>query len=183
MILPCSAISMKGRQTTCGPLFPGSGNTLRRPTSIGRLSKHNVSFYAPLNEFSRRRWNRHACGPPLSWYPMLTCRLTAVEDGARKPAMRNTHRGDFPGGGGPAGTGTACAEGDRPRAPGRASRQTGFTGGRLESGDPRNARLGLGTIKPDLNPASMEGIKRSVAQGNITEGFQQAAGEIFQAPE
>ena len=83
-----------------------------------------------------------------------------------------------------AGRGWYGVRGRRPAShAGRASRPTCFAGGRLEAGDPRNARRPLGSIKSNLNPARVERIKRSVAQVDVTEGFQQAAGEIFQAPE
>ncbi len=68
-------------------------------------------------------------------------------------------------------------------ARGRASGPTYFADERLETGDPRIARRRLGSIESNLNPAGMERIKRSVAQGEVTEGFQQAAGDILQAPE
>jgi hypothetical protein len=97
-------------------------------------------------------------------------------------AMRNTPRGDFPGGG------RAAVAGHRARtvtglAQRRATGPSYFAGERLKTGDPRIARHRLGSIQSNLHPAGVERIKRSVAQGDVTEGFQQATGEILQAPE
>jgi hypothetical protein len=100
----------------------------------------------------------------------------------RAPALRNTHRGDFPGGG------RAAVAGRHARtatglARGRVTGPTYFAEERLETGDPKIARRRLGSIESNLNPAGVERIKRSVAQREVTEGFQQAAGDILQAPE
>ena len=58
-----------------------------------------------------------------------------------------------------------------------------FSARRLEAGVPIIARLRLRRIKLNLNPAGVQRIKRFVAQADVTEGFQQATGEILQAPE
>ena len=54
---------------------------------------------------------------------------------------------------------------------------------RLIPGDPDNARLGLRTIEADLNAGGAKGVKGLVVQDHVTEGIQQAAGEILQAAE
>ena len=78
--------------------------------------------------------------------------------------------------------------GDVPRtatglAHGRVSAPTHFSAKRLEASDPRIAHPRLGRIKSNLNPAGVNRIKHFVAQVDVTKGFQQATGKIFQAPE
>ncbi len=77
----------------------------------------------------------------------------------------------------------ACARGSCPQAA-ASDGPIKFARGRLAPGDPRNARrLGLGSIKSNLNAAGVERVEGSVAQGHVAKRFQQAAGEIFQAAE
>ena len=66
---------------------------------------------------------------------------------------------------------------------GRATGPTYFADERLETGDPRIARRRLRTIEADLNAAGVKEVEGLVVQGQVTEGFQQAAGDILQAAE
>src|SRR5262249_31267422 len=48
---------------------------------------------------------------------------------------------------------------------------------------PENAHIGLGSIEADLDAGSVGWVERLVAEGEVTEGLQQAAGDILQAAE
>src|SRR5512135_1164043 len=50
-------------------------------------------------------------------------------------------------------------------------------------GNPENTRLRLRTIEADWNAGGAQGVKGLVVQDHVTEGIQQAAGEILQAAE
>jgi hypothetical protein len=52
---------------------------------------------------------------------------------------------------------------------------------RLVPADPQNARISFGGIKANLDAGGAERVERLIAEGQVTESLQQAAGDVVQA--